>query len=68
MVSITILIDGEESVVLQQAEGDSEKFVNGMIDLLERFRVQASEPCAAGFKCKVLVNWIQQIEEVIRNA
>lgn len=61
MVTIQIIVDGEQSVTIEKG-GD---IVPQLVGLIDNWKAQAEEPCAAGRKCTILQEWIRNIEEVI---
>jgi len=63
MVHIQIVIDGEESVVVQK-EMASDNIHDKLREIVARWKIQADEPCSIGKKCGILNNWIREIEEV----
>lgn len=61
-VSIQILVDDDQKIHVEAGDGNLRE---ALAMVLERWKQQAVEPCSAGQKCKILQQWIQQIERVI---
>lgn len=60
-VSIQIVVDDGQNVQIVEAGEVRE----ALAMVLEGWKKQAVEPCSAGQKCKVLQQWIQQIERIM---
>lgn len=65
MVHIQIIVDGEESVVVQK-ETASDNVHNSLREIVSRWKIQADEPCSIGRKCGILNSWIGEIEELLK--
>lgn len=62
-VSIQILVDDDQKVQIMEAGVDNME--SHLVGILERWKRQAAEPCPAGLKCKILQNWIAEIENLL---
>ena len=62
-VQIQIIVDDNQKVSIVEAGDGNSREALAMI--LEGWRQQAIEPCSTGQKCKILQQWIQQIERLM---
>ena len=62
-VSIQIVVDDDQRVRIVEAGHDDLK--TRLVEILDGWKQQATEPCSAGQKCRVLQQWIAQVERVI---
>lgn len=63
-VQISILVDDNQQVQVLEA-GSSDIGIR-LVEVLERWKRQAAEPCPAGQKCKILKQWIADIENLLQ--
>ncbi len=62
-VSIQIVVDDGQSVQIVEAGDGNLREV--LATVLERWKIQADEPCSIGKKCGILNDWIREIENLL---
>ena len=60
---IQIIVDDDQKV---HVEAGDRNLREALAMVLEGWKQQAVEPCSVGQKCKILQQWIQQIEVLLK--